>query len=740
VPIALLYQQAALHEHLKHALNDLGAQVVYDAPAATFDRGALDASGARVVVVNLDPDVEEEIDHIYDLLEDDGLNVIFNDAEVSSRLEGWDQARWARHLAAKILGLPDTNPPRPVGAEAIAVRVRAAGPERVGSSAPDLGFDLLGAEFNAALHADTAEALSRTRAALTTADEPIHAELIAADDKFSASTVAPRVAADAPTLELPRPAPRDERPTLELPRVDAPVASASADTDAFHPGEVDDEFASLSLDFSVAEASVADSMVETLDGDGDELAARLDDLGIDFDAPLGVAPDAGASNVAAAPADETAATLDDEFAGAFGALDLVEFDDEPSPNQRDAAPPQGLDDLLLDLPRDPAEPPAGPARKATGTPAAVPASTTPAPARSIPASINLTLADDEAAPAPAPPAQPAAPARDLGRFDLSHLSLAPLDGEDGEPSQPVQGRAQYRIDTADRKPAPAPAAPAAAAPVSPPAQADDEFDLGALDFILPAGDGAAAAPTGTGASDLVAGDFVEEIDFGIEAAGTTDADADLFAEFGSLLGADASAAAAAAPATTTRLRCWVLGASIGGPEAVREFLSQIPGDADVVFLLAQHMGADFVDLMTQQLSRATPLPVRAASDGMQVGPGQVIVVPLAERMLMGPDGAVRVVASHEVTSYSPSIDQVLRDVADRFGADAGAIIFSGMAHDAIEGAQYLHERGGQVWAQDPSTCVISSMVDGALEAGVVSVLASPAELARRFRAEILGRA
>ena len=95
-------------------------------------------------------------------------------------------------------------------------------------------------------------------------------------------------------------------------------------------------------------------------------------------------------------------------------------------------------------------------------------------------------------------------------------------------------------------------------------------------------------------------------------------------------------------------------------------------------------------------------------------------------------GVAQLAALEEQSPYSPSIDLVMRDVADRFGANAGAIVFSGMAHDAIDGATYLASKGGTVWAQDPNTCVISSMVDGAIDAGVVSHTASPVDLARRF--------
>jgi two-component system chemotaxis response regulator CheB/chemosensory pili system protein ChpB (putative protein-glutamate methylesterase) len=63
-----------------------------------------------------------------------------------------------------------------------------------------------------------------------------------------------------------------------------------------------------------------------------------------------------------------------------------------------------------------------------------------------------------------------------------------------------------------------------------------------------------------------------------------------------------------------------------------------------------------------------------------------------------------------------------------------------MAHDAVEGAIYMRERGGTIWVQDPATCVISSMVDGAQDAGVVSFVAAPAELAQELAGELARRA
>ncbi|MFZ1837540.1 MAG: hypothetical protein WAU20_02285, partial [Dokdonella sp.] len=122
MPIALLSQAGDSGRHLRDALAASGTPIVYECQAAEFDREALEQSGARVVVVNLDPEVEAHLDDVYALLDDDRYNVIFNEAQVSSQLSGWEQARWARHLAAKILGSSDADPPRPEGAEPVPQR------------------------------------------------------------------------------------------------------------------------------------------------------------------------------------------------------------------------------------------------------------------------------------------------------------------------------------------------------------------------------------------------------------------------------------------------------------------------------------------------------------------------------------------------------------------------------------------------------------------------------------------
>jgi len=127
--------------------------------------------------------------------------------------------------------------------------------------------------------------------------------------------------------------------------------------------------------------------------------------------------------------------------------------------------------------------------------------------------------------------------------------------------------------------------------------------------------------------------------------------------------------------------------------------------------------------------------VRTPTHGERVGHGEVVIVPTTHRLQVDPEGIVVLERTNNEGAYSPSIDLVLRDVADRYGTHAGAIIFSGMTTDSVEGCKYLAGKGGTIFAQHPDSCVVSSMIDGAVEAGVVKFLGTPRELAEQLLKE-----
>ncbi|WP_413625748.1 chemotaxis protein CheB [Luteibacter sp. Lutesp34] len=123
--VALLFDDASLSAHLREALVAQGARIVYESDLRSFAPAELVGSSADVVVVDLDNPGDDDLDRLYDTVEAGHPRLVLNDADASRKLEGWDRARWARHLAAKLVGEGVLDPPRPEDARAIEPRVAA---------------------------------------------------------------------------------------------------------------------------------------------------------------------------------------------------------------------------------------------------------------------------------------------------------------------------------------------------------------------------------------------------------------------------------------------------------------------------------------------------------------------------------------------------------------------------------------------------------------------------------------
>ena len=188
------------------------------------------------------------------------------------------------------------------------------------------------------------------------------------------------------------------------------------------------------------------------------------------------------------------------------------------------------------------------------------------------------------------------------------------------------------------------------------------------------------------------------------------------------------------PRAADALPVWVLGASLGGPQAVKRFLERLPGELPVAFLLAQHIGATFVPLLAEQMQRSTRLRVQVAENGDVLQAGRVYLVPVDRRLRLGAQGSIRLTAEPIPGSYRPSIDDVMREAAEAFPGRAHAIVFSGMGEDGAQGARRIHECGGTVFAQSADSCVISSMPDAARRTGAVRFSGNPEALAERLLA------
>lgn len=177
---------------------------------------------------------------------------------------------------------------------------------------------------------------------------------------------------------------------------------------------------------------------------------------------------------------------------------------------------------------------------------------------------------------------------------------------------------------------------------------------------------------------------------------------------------------------------WVLGASLGGPQAVKHFLEALPDDLPLSFIYAQHIGPTFVPLLAQQMQRVTNMQVMPARQGQALLPGEMLVVPVDKRFMISDDRCVQLSDEPIPGSYKPCINDVMEQVVNAFGNECGAIIFSGMGDDGAQGCRAMRSQDCTVFAQQADSCVISSMPDMADQTGAVSYRGTPEALAERM--------
>jgi chemosensory pili system protein ChpB (putative protein-glutamate methylesterase) len=175
---------------------------------------------------------------------------------------------------------------------------------------------------------------------------------------------------------------------------------------------------------------------------------------------------------------------------------------------------------------------------------------------------------------------------------------------------------------------------------------------------------------------------------------------------------------------------WILGASLGGPDAVVTFLRQIPENLPVGFIYAQHIEAASTNILLEVVRRNTAMKVRLLRDGMVLGDGEVGIVPVNEVCRVLSMGRIAVSPGSWNGAYAPCIDQLMDDVARNYGGSGGAIVFSGMGVDGAQGGAQIKAYGGSLWVQSPESCVSSIMPQAVRETGMVDREADPVHLAK----------
>jgi chemosensory pili system protein ChpB (putative protein-glutamate methylesterase) len=576
IRVVVLGRSGEARAVLRDVLTAAGGEVVFDADPLELSPESLDGQALNALILSLESDSDDEVlDRWESFLERPGLNVVFDEAYTSGRLAGWDQSRWARHLASKVLGLNALLPPMPedsAGSGRLGFEVASAEARTTKSEVPDAspGADWAGAEAFAG-------------------DDQVSDAASAAPD-----SVEPSIADSNPDIDADASLPmeQDEWASLsdDLADVAATLEAESAESDddegadrtAGSVEDMDTPFAALSVDDADAGESSSDDLSDLLasfeaqingqlgDGRGDQ--PSLDDL------------------LARAADTDEGEQVDESDDSHAGANDSLRSDD------------RGEDD-------------------------------------------RPQAAEDDAVQESSLPDQPeeSSVAEERPQFDFSQLSLEPVESEAAE-SKPDPTPAPLRAPASERDSEP----PQAAKPALARPPAVDFARLAAGFGLLPDQPEAEVAPVRPDRAPVE-----------------------------SAIGAV------------------VLLAGVGGPDAIRRFLSSLDRRLPVPVLVVQSLAKGNHDRLVPQLAKVSTEPVALAEVGATARSGEVHLLAEHVSAELLAHGGVKFIAEQSdglVGGLSGLCENLI------------VVLLSGASVEAADSALAAERNGARVIAQNPEEC------------------------------------
>lgn len=165
---------------------------------------------------------------------------------------------------------------------------------------------------------------------------------------------------------------------------------------------------------------------------------------------------------------------------------------------------------------------------------------------------------------------------------------------------------------------------------------------------------------------------------------------------------------------------FVVGASTGGTEALRELLVPMPADAPPL-LVTQHMPAGFTASFARRLDGLCQIKVLEAEHGQPVMHGHAYIAPGGDHHMSVARRNGRYVielhASPPVNRHRPAVDVLFQSAVRAAGAHAVGMLLTGMGQDGARGLLALREAGARTLAQDEATCVVFGMPRAAIALG-----------------------
>lgn len=172
----------------------------------------------------------------------------------------------------------------------------------------------------------------------------------------------------------------------------------------------------------------------------------------------------------------------------------------------------------------------------------------------------------------------------------------------------------------------------------------------------------------------------------------------------------------------------VIGASVGGIEALRTIAGGLPKDFPASVFVVLHIAPESPGVLADILDRAGALPAVNAIDMERIQPGRIYVAPPDQHLIIEPE-RMRLTRGPKENRFRPAVDPLFRSAAQVYGPRVIGVILTGYLDDGTAGLWAVKKLGGASIVQDPRDALAPSMPSNAMREVKVDHCLPVAEIA-----------
>jgi two-component system chemotaxis response regulator CheB len=192
----------------------------------------------------------------------------------------------------------------------------------------------------------------------------------------------------------------------------------------------------------------------------------------------------------------------------------------------------------------------------------------------------------------------------------------------------------------------------------------------------------------------------------------------------------------AAAKTVAKVGIVGVGASTGGPPALRSIFSLLGPDFGAPIALVQHIAPGFSEGFVNWLNQSSSLEVHLAVHQEKVLPGHVYVAPDGMQMKVGRDLRVSLTTEDAENGLRPSVSYLFRYLAQDFGPASVGVLLTGMGRDGAKELRSMKDAGAVTIAQDKESSIVHGMPGEAILLGGATHVLAPDMIAEELRSLI----